>query len=173
MRRILSTCVLSLFLPWTAAANSPLLSFRGGIGVSPVSSGVGTAAQATDVNRNVVREVQPSGFPWTIRDLRADVGPTGMIDVRGQGLLVAGGDSIGTNANQKVFATLVCGAAAPFTTHSSPDTGVALERDGDFRITAALTPAPPETCAKPVLLIRNLAGAWFAVGIPVAPRGAN
>lgn len=167
MKKVLFAFALMVLAPLGAQAGGPqrVLTFRSGIGVGPVLSGIGTAATATDVNRNIVRDIQPSGFPWMIRELRADVSDTGMIDVRGKGLLVAGGDGIGTNANQKVFVTLACGAASPFTTHSSTATGVALDPEGDFRITEALVPPPPAPCVKPALLIRNLGGAWFAVGI--------
>jgi hypothetical protein len=43
---------------------------------------------------------------------------------------------------------------------------VALAANGDFRIDDLLSPAPPNTCDSPVLLIRNSAGSWFAAGIP-------
>lgn len=169
MKWMILCLMLTALMPAAVAeAGGPrrIASFRGGVGVLPVLNGIGAAATATDVNRNIVRDIQPSGFPWTIRDLRAEVLETGMIDVRGKGLLVAGGDAIGTNANQRVFATLACGAASPFTTHSSTATGVAIDPDGDFRITEALVPAPPGDCVRPALLIRNPGGAWFAVGVP-------
>jgi len=79
--------------------------------------------------------------------------------------LLAGGNNIGLNANQSVFATLICEAAAPFVQHSTAATGVPLAADGDFRIDDVLSPPPPTPCASPVLLIRNLGGAWFAAGI--------
>jgi hypothetical protein len=75
------------------------------------------------------------------------------------------GHNIGLNANQSVFATLICSAAAPFTQFSTPTTGVPLEPNGDFRIDDTLSPAPPTDCVSPVLLIRNTGGAWFAAGI--------
>jgi len=84
-------------------------------------------------------------------------------------LLLAGGNNIGTNANQSVFATLICEATAPFVEHSTPTSGVALAPNGDFHIDDFLSPAPPATCASPVLLIRSAAGTthpWFAAGIP-------
>src|SRR4029453_17238992 len=87
------------------------------------------------------------------------------IKVRGRGLLLGGGNNIGKNANQSVFATLACGQAAPFTLHSTTTAGVPLEPNGDFRIDDLLTPAPPFECVNPVLLIRNPAGSWFAAGI--------
>ena len=152
---------LALVAP-LAAANDSLVRIRGWVGVIPVSSGVGTAATAEVVNRNIVREVQPPGQIWVIASLRADVKTDGRIKVRGKGLLLGGGNNIGTNANQSVRATLICEAAAPFVQR---DTGlVLLEANGDFRIDDDLTPAPGN-CASPVLLIRNAGGAWFAAGI--------
>lgn len=117
------------------------------------------------MNRNVVRGVQPPGQIWVIRELRAEVRDDGRIRVQGRGLLLGGGNGIGGNANASVFATLICEAAAPFTLHNTTLAGVALEPDGDFKIDDVLTPVPVD-CASPVLLIRNVAGAWFAAGIP-------
>jgi hypothetical protein len=118
------------------------------------------------VNRNIVRGVQPPGQIWVIDDLRAEVNADGGIRVDGRGLLLGGGNGIGGNANARVFATLICEAAAPFIERSTPLAGVALEPDGDFRIDDMLTPAPRD-CVSPVLLIRNTANqAWFAAGIP-------
>jgi hypothetical protein len=125
-----------------------------------------TAQVVESVNRNIVRGVQPPGQIWVIRDLRADVKADGRIKVVGRGLLLAGGNSIGSNAGASVFATLICGAAAPFSLHSSASAGVPLAPNGDFRIDDVLTTTPPNPCASPVLLIRNVANqAWFAAGI--------
>ena len=153
---------LGLVAPLASLADDSLVKFKGGIGVIPVSSGQGTAATATVVNRNIVRGVQPPGQIWRIADLMADVKTDGSIKVRGRGLLLAGGNGIGGNANQSVRATLICdpAGAALF------DSGlVPLEANGDFRIDDVLSPFPPNPCASPVLLIRNPAGAWFAAGI--------
>jgi|SRR4051794_24920905 len=143
-----------------------LASFEGGIGVIPVSNGAGpvnTDGTFPNVRLNVVRGVSPGGGPWRIADLRADIGTDGRIKVRGRGLLLASGNSIGQNANQKVFATLICEAAAPFVEHSTTTT-VPLEANGDFRIDDTLNSVPSD-CASPVLLIRNAGGVWFAAGI--------
>jgi hypothetical protein len=128
-----------------------------------VSSGVGTAATATDVNRNIVRGVQPPGQIWVIADLQANVRGDGRITVEGRGLLLGGGNNIGTNANQSVRATLLCTNDGNVLHDSDL---VALAAKGDFRIDDLLSPAPPNTCDSPVLLIRNSAGSWFAAGIP-------
>jgi hypothetical protein len=165
-RNVLASLLLfATAVPAAALADGALAKFKGGIGVIPVSSGQGAAPTAVTVNRNIVRGVQPPGQLWVISDLAAVVTDRGEISVSGKGLLLAGGNGIGTNANAKVFATLICEAAAPFVERSTDLAGVALEPNGDFRIEDDLTPAPTE-CASPVLLIRNAANqAWFAAGI--------
>jgi len=163
MYKKLLVVLLGIAAPLVSLADDSLARFKGGVGVIPVSSGQGTAATATVVNRNIVRGVQPPGQIWIIADLRADVRIDGSVKVRGKGLLLAGGNGIGGNANQSVRATLICdpAGAALF------DSGlVPLEPNGDFRIDDVLSPLPPNPCASPVLLIRNGGGAWFAAGIP-------
>src|SRR5258707_495033 len=98
----------SIFFASTAAADD-LVKFRGGIGVIPVSSAAGAVnadGTSPNVNRNVVRGVNPPGQIWVIEDLRAEVDNGGRIRVDGRGLLLGGGNNIGTNANQSVMATL-------------------------------------------------------------------
>ncbi|HEY2027814.1 MAG TPA: hypothetical protein VGH20_01280 [Myxococcales bacterium] len=165
MKNALIAFVLCAAMVRPTAADDTAVRFRGGIGVIPVSSGVGTATTAEVVNRNIVRGVQPPGQIWRISDLQARVSFNGSISVRGKGLLLAGGNAIGTNANQSVFATLICEATAPFTLRSTDPAGVPLQPNGDFVINDVLSPAPTAGCASPVLLIRNLGGAWFAAGI--------
>lgn len=168
MKKRVICAAISLALSYGAAANADdhLARFDGGIGVIPVSSGVGTGATAEVVNRNIVRGVQPPGQIWVIADLRADVRNDGRIRVDGRGLLLGGGNNVGLNANARVFATLICEAAAPFTERSTTLAGVPLEANGDFRIDDVLSSVPGE-CASPVLLVRNAANqAWFAAGIP-------
>jgi len=150
-----------------ARASDFIARFEGGIGVIPASNGAGAAnpdGTLPNVRLNIVRGVNPGAGPWRIADLRADVDATGRIKVRGRGLLLASGNSIGRNANQRVFATLICEAAAPFVEHSTATT-VPLEPNGDFRIDDTLQSVPAE-CPSPVLLIRNAGGVWFAAGVP-------
>jgi hypothetical protein len=147
-------------------ADDTLARFKGGIGVIPVSSGVGTTATAEVVNRNIVRGVQPAGQIWVIRKLEAEVKTNGEIKVEGEGLVLGGGNNVGRATGQFVCATLICEAAAPFTERNSNLDGVPLDANGDFEIDDVLTPAPPFDCASPVLLIRNAANLnWFAAGI--------
>ncbi|PYO52462.1 MAG: hypothetical protein DMD83_25835, partial [Candidatus Rokuibacteriota bacterium] len=124
-----------------------LVKFRGGIGVLPVAAGVGQAATADVVTRNIVRGVEPPGQIWVISDLQADVKVDGRMGVDGRGLLLGGGNSVGFNANASVFATLICEAVAPFTEHSTNGAGVALAPNDDFRIDDVLVPAPPAATA--------------------------
>ena len=89
------------------------------------------------------------------------------IRVDGRGLLLGGDNTIGTNGNASVLATLICEATPPFTQFSTNITGVPLAADGDLRIDDVLMPAPPAQCVSLVLLIRvSPSGAWFAAGIP-------
>jgi hypothetical protein len=169
MKRLILAVALILSagtLASQAIASDFLARFDGGIGVLPVSS---AAAPMNDngtfqnVNRNDVRGVAPAGQPWVIARLKADVGMDGAILVTGEGLLLAGGNNIGTNAGASVFATLFCGA----TEHSTNLAGVALEANGDFMINDMLSPVPMAPCNNPVLLIRTTnGGRWFAAGIP-------
>ena len=158
------------FLASAVVADETLVRFRGGIGDIPVANVVGPAnpdGTFPDVTRNIVRLVNPAGQIWVISDFRADVKVDGRIRVDGRGLLLGGGNAIGTNGNASVFATLICEATPPFTQFSSNLTGVPLAADGDFEIDDMLAPAPPAQCGSPVLLIRvTPSGAWFAAGIP-------
>jgi hypothetical protein len=178
MRRLLQVLlIVGVVVPVSAVAdkddghdkNGVLVKFDGGIGVIPVSSGVPVEGATTSevVNRNFVRGVPPPGQIWVIEDLKAVVLKDGKIIVKGKGLLLGGGNNVGLNGNASVFATLICTAAAPFEELNTALAGVALEKDGDFKIHDVLHPKPPHDCDSPVLLIRNAANrAWFAAGIP-------
>jgi hypothetical protein len=138
-----------------SAQAQSLVRFNGGIG--DISTGS---------TNTTVRGVLAAGQIWVIRDLAADVKQNGSIRIDGRGLLLGAGDAVGSNANASVFATLFC-ANDGNVPHSTNLTGVPLEVDGDFRINDTLSPAPPNTCDSPVLLIRTTGpGSWFAAGIP-------
>jgi hypothetical protein len=159
--------IVGFFAP-PVLADDTLVRFKGGIGVHAVSNVAGVQnADGTfpNVTRNTVRGVNPAGQIWVIRKLDAKVETNGEVKVKGQGLILGGGNSVGRATGQSVFATLICEAVAPFTERNSDLAGVPLEANGDFRIDDVLTPAPVD-CDSPVLLIRNAIGqAWFAAGI--------
>jgi hypothetical protein len=163
--------LLVALVPLTTAASDDrgqsLVRFKGGIGVDAVNN-VTVSGGTTTVATNTVRGVAPAGQIWVIADLAARVSENGHILVVGRGLLLGGGDGIGTNGGQSVFATLFCGPAGSASASSSSMTGVALSAEGNFTINDVLSPAPPDTCATPVLLIQTTGGThpWFAAGIP-------
>jgi hypothetical protein len=162
--------IAGLAAPLAARRGEMVARFDGGIGVIPASGPAGVAnADGTfpNVARNIVRGVSPAPGPWRIGSLEAEVDSDGRIRVRGRGLLLAGGNSIGQNANQRVFATLTC-EAVPLIERNSDAAGVPLDTNGDFRINDVLNAPTPE-CASPVLLIRSAAsGVWFAAGVPTS-----
>jgi hypothetical protein len=132
-----------------------LVAFSGGIG--DITTGSADTA---------VFGVPAAGQIWVIRDLQAVVRVGGGIQVDGQGLLLGAGNGVGSNAGASVFATLFC-ANDGDVQHSTNAAGVPLQVNGDFRIQDSLSPAPPDTCTSPVLLIRVTgSGSWFAAGIP-------
>jgi hypothetical protein len=159
-----------LGLAATAAAQDGalLVQFDGAVGVQPVANVAGPVnADQTfpNVKLNIVRGINPAG-PWRIAGLEASVFADGRIFVRGRGLLLAAGNSIGQTAGQRVFATLICEAALPFDPRSTAPEGVALDPNGDFQIDDMLDSVPSE-CSSPVLLIRASSnGTWFAAGLP-------
>lgn len=161
--------VLSLTLtPLGATADDTLVRFDGGIGVDPVA-GITSNVPAP----NLVRGIPPGGFPWVIKRLRAEVKADGRVQVDVRGLLLSGGNVIGTNGGQKVLAMLFCGAPGAAgslgnaTVHLSDPAGVLLDPNGNVEIDDVLTPAPPSPCERPALLIATPgAHHWFAAGIP-------
>jgi hypothetical protein len=156
MRRLsVIVCLLAAAIPVWAADG--LVKFDGGIGVNPVSR---FDVATNTVVRNVVRGVNPGGQPWVIDRLQATVFNDGRISVDGRGLLLAGGNGIGTNGAQSVRAMLFCG------TMSFTSDLVALDESGDFRIDGRLNDVPPTICDNAALLIVNGGGSWFAAGIP-------
>ena len=156
MKKI-SMSIAALFLGAMAqsAQAQNLVAFNGGIG------DITTGSADTSVFG-----VEAAGQIWVIRDLQAEVKVDGRIQVDGRGLLLGAGNAIGSNAGASVFATLFCGNDGDVQ-HSTSAAGVPLQVNGDFRIQDSLSPAPPDTCTSPVLLIRvTNGGSWFAAGIP-------
>jgi hypothetical protein len=167
---LLAALAVAAIVPLPAAGNNYrerlLVRFDHAIGVDPISNVV-VNGPTTTVSPNTVRGISPAGQIWRIDDLDATVTTDGRIRARGRGLLLGGGNGIGTNGGQSAFVTLFCGAAATATASSSNQVGVPLDSDGDFVIEDYLSPMPPASCETPVLLIRTAAGShpWFAAGI--------
>ena len=177
--------VAGLAAAGTAIAHGPanvLFKFDGGAGVQPFRSSAGTPAL------NTVAGVAPGGIPWLIRSFDATIRKSGDVRAHGAGVLLAGGDGLGTRAGpRQVVLSLFCRNApvAPAVTGTLQTTPfnsdpVDLDENGDFDVRGKLTNAdgatPPLDCGdtvdnRPVLLIRTMAGnpaapaAWFAAGL--------
>ena len=143
-------------------AAGTLVKFERGIGVDPVA---GIAAGAPVLN--TVKGVPPGGKPWSIAKLKVTVKDDGSISARGEGLVFAATDNIGTSTPvTQVAASLFCGSDPSNRFDSGP---APISVNGNFEIGGSLSPLPPTPCATPVLLIRNapngVPGAWFAAGV--------
>jgi hypothetical protein len=151
-----------------------LFEFDRGTGVQPFRSSAGAPVL------NTVAGVAPGGTPWLISSFDAIIRKNGDIRARGEGVLLAGGDGIGTRAGprQMVLSLFCRNAPVP------PAEPVNLDENGDFEVRGKLTDAtgatPPLNCGdtidnRPVLLIRTVTpatattpatpGAWFAAGL--------
>ena len=117
---------------------------------------------------NVVGGISGGGQPWTTLGGRARVDlDKSRLDFDVQGLVLAGGASIGTPAAiNQVKGTLVCGAT-PTTAAAILDTvSVPLGPQGDADFSGPIGPIP-STCnaANVVFLVRiATSGAWIANG---------
>lgn len=77
-----------------AFADDNRIEFHGGIGSTPFAL-VGGALAPNDV-----RGILPGGRPWVIEKLRVAIRPDGAISVKGEGLLLAGGNAVGLRAER-------------------------------------------------------------------------
>ena len=185
--------IAALAAAGTAAAHgggssSILFKFDHGTGNQVFRSAAGVATL------NTVAGVAPGGAPWGITSLDAVIKINGDIRARGEGVVLLGGDGLGTRAGpRQVILSLFCrnvpvppavSAALILTPFNSEP--VDLDEDGDFSVRGKLTDAtgamPPLNCGdtidnRPVLLIRAVTpanpttgapatpGAWFAAGL--------
>jgi hypothetical protein len=184
----------AIFAAGTAIAgdvSDTLFNFKGVVGVQPFRSQAGAPVL------NTVAGVPPGGTPWGMTAFEAEIKTNGDIRARGRGVLLWGGDGIGTRAGpRQVVVSLFC--RGPFTPpavsgavvqNAFTTSPVDLNPDGDFDLRSTLTDStgatPPLDCGnyadnRPVLLVRAVTpanpttgtpaipGAWFAAGI-VAP----
>ena len=115
---------------------------------------------------NLVGTIQGGGQPWTTLGGRARVDlAKSQLDFDVQGLVLAGGNTIGTpGAVNQVKGTLVCNAGTP--TQAIFDTAlVTLSPQGDADFSGPIGPIP-STCdaTNVVFLIRVGADRWIANG---------
>jgi hypothetical protein len=158
-KSLLAAAFISAFAsPLAASAGDVLARFDAGFGSQPFALVSGALAA------NRAHAIDPGGLPWAISKLKAVVRADGRISVRGEGLVLAGGNAVGTAGGVvQVTAAFFCGENR----FESP--AVPLSRGGDFQIKREqLSPALPSVCEAPTLLIRifrNEASAnWIAGG---------
>ena len=187
--------VAALLAAGTAVAgDDPTVNFRftGATGDQPFRNQGGVPVL------NVVAGVTPGGTPWDMTRFEAVIKSNGEIKAEGRGVLLLGGDGIGTRAGpRQVILSLFCrgpftapAVAGPVVQNAFNSPTVVLNVDGDFSVRGSLTDAtgatPPLDCGndldnRPVLLVRSVTpanaetgapaipGAWFAAGI-LAPQ---
>lgn len=173
------TFAASLAIAPALAQSSNLFEFDGGIGAQPFRSSAGAPIL------NTVAGVNPGGAPWVISSLRVVIGTDGSIRARGRGLLLAGGDNLGTRGGpRQVLASLFCrnapvapAPAGSLQTIPYNSAFVDLDENGDFQISGQLIDAnggiPSASCGntidnRPVLLIRTVVPANPSANPPTA-----
>jgi len=168
--------------------SSILFKFDGGTGNQVFRSAAGVPTL------NTVAGVPPGGAPWGITALDATIRTNGDIRARGEGVLLWGGDGLGTRGGpRQIVLSLFCrnvpvppAVSAPLILTPFNSEPADLNEDGDFVVRGKLTDAtgatPPLTCGdtvdnRPVLLIRSVTpanpttgtpaipGSWFAAGL--------
>jgi hypothetical protein len=118
---------------------------------------------------NVVAGIAGGGQPWSTLNGNAHVNlKTGKVDFEVRGLVLAGGNSIGTpGAITQVMGTLVCdtngSAGAPVLVDTPV---VALSDEGDARFHGSVGALPAVCTSEPdmAFLVRIPAGRWIANG---------
>lgn len=187
--------VAALLAAGTAVAGDDptvLFRFTGATGDQPFRNQGGVPVL------NTVAGVTPGGTPWDMTKFEAVVKSNGEIKAEGRGVLLLGGDGIGTRAGpRQVILSLFCrgpftapAVAGPVVQNAFNSPTVVLNVDGDFSVRGVLTDStgatPPLDCGndldnRPVLLIRSVTpanaetgapaipGAWFAAGL-IAPQ---
>jgi hypothetical protein len=162
------------------APSTALFSFDGGIGVQVFRSAAGVPTL------NAVAGVAPAGIPWGMTSFAAVIKPNGEIRGHGTGVLLLGGDGIGTRGGpRQVILSLFCrnepvppAAAGSLQTTPFNSEPLDLDVDGDFvargKLTDATGATPPWNCGdandnRPVLLVRAVVPANPTTGAPASP----
>jgi hypothetical protein len=114
---------------------------------------------------NVVGNITGGGQPWTTLGGRARVDLShSRLDFNVQGLVLAGGNTIGTpGAINQVIGTLICDAGGTNLTFDTPPVPLSPQGDADF--SGPIGPIA-STCnsSNVAFLVRITAGRWIANG---------
>jgi hypothetical protein len=147
--------------PASVMAASPIVSWEDIIGIIQAGNLVGMGTG----------QVRGAGQPWSTQEGFARVNlETGMVQFLVRGLVLAGGNSIGTpDAVTQVKGTLVCNTSGSAGGGNSVlvDTDlVPLDDQGDAHFVGDVGILPPACVTEPdiAFLIRTSGGAWLANG---------
>jgi hypothetical protein len=155
----MATVALMILLTNMAFGDGDQVQWKDIIGIIQAANAVGSGTG----------KVTGGGQPWHTQSGNAQVDlASGRLQFHVNGLVLAGGNSIGTPDNvTMVKGTLVCDTTGTLNGNSDlVDTElVALSATGDARFNGDVGPLPA-TCAEPNLafLIRTAGGAWIASG---------
>jgi hypothetical protein len=123
---------------------------------------------------NLVGNITGGGQPWSTLGGRARVDlSTGRVDFDVQGLVLAGGNTIGTRATiNQVKGTLLCDPGGTNLTFDTVLVPLSPQGDADF---SGQVGAIPSTCnaSNVAFLIRIAAGRWIANGAVLVAPGAQ
>jgi hypothetical protein len=157
---------------WTAAAGALLLT---NIGVARADNDSNNVSWKRVIGiiqaGNIVGNIPGGGQPWSTLGGEASVNlRSGRIEFEVRGLVLAGGNAIGTRAAvNQVKGTVVCGAGTP--TQMVIDTPlVPLSAQGDAEFEGSFGPLPSVcTPANVAFLVRVAADRWIANGTVRSP----
>ena len=150
---------LLAFAPGVARAGDQHIRWSDVRGIVQPGAVVGTGSGA----------VTGAGSPWSTTGGDVDVNlDRGSVDVKVRGLVLAGGNSIGTRGGiTAVKGTLVCDTDGSVSGDSAlVDTGLAtLDEQGNAHFDSVVGAFPAE-CSEPdiAFLVRTGGGAWIAFG---------
>jgi hypothetical protein len=146
-----------------AAADS--VRWRTIIGVSPISLTAATPTTPPTPVQNVVAGIPPGGQPWSTLGGHAAVDlAAGRVEFEVEGLVLAGGNTIGTpDGINQVMGTLVCPVTpTPVVINTAL---VPLSAQGDAEFSGSVGAIPTSCTSSNVLfLVRIAAGRWIANG---------
>jgi hypothetical protein len=137
------------------------------IGIEDAGNLLAAVGNNTVSNNNAVGGIPGGGQAWSTLGGRARVDlATSQVSFEVEGLVLAGGNTIGTpGAINQVKGTIVCDAGAP-TQHVIDTPLVTLNPQGDAEFSGATILPIPSSCnsTNVVFLVRIAAGRWIANG---------
>jgi hypothetical protein len=126
---------------------------------------VGTPQAFTGAT-NAIRGVPGGGLPWTLASAKGELSPSGHLEVRVRGLVLAAGANTGSNPSATFRAIVSCLDASAAVVNRTTDpfpatTGAATAGGGNADIEATLD--LPDPCIAPIVFVTSAGGSWFAV----------